>query len=236
MSSVVRVFTKQNLDVGSVNLDCVHYLTHVMRRKANDNIILVNGLGREYLGKISTINKKFVTISEIICIRTAKNCNQLGLLFPMIQKLDLMLKMATELGTTDFICYKAQYSQVKFNFGKIEKNVVEAIEQCERLDFPNICQKQKTIDEIFSGFEVKDTVVILCEERSKSNVKLNIDDLKNKKIYIMVGPEGGFSSEEIEKIKSYSFVKTISLNKNILRTETAVANALAVVNFVREGW
>ena len=234
MPSVVRIFTKQNLDVDNIKIDCVHYLINVMRKKIGDDIILVNGSGKEYLGKISVINKKFIIISRISCARTTRNYIQLGLLFPMIQKLDLMLKMATELGVTDFICYKAQYSQVKFNFNKVEKNIIEAVEQCERLDFPNICQKQKTIDEIFKDFIAKDVVVILCEERSENSIKLNMDDLKNKKIYVIIGPEGGFSPEEIRKLKGYDFVKTISLNKNILRTETAVANALSIVNFVRE--
>lgn len=234
MSSIVRVFTKQNLDTDNVSVDCVHYLNHVMRKKIGDDVVLVNGSGKEYLGKISAINKKFVTISRITCIRTIKNYVQLGLLFPMIQRLDIMLKMATELGVTDFISYKAQYSQIKFNFNKVEKNIIEAIEQCERLDFPNIYQKQKTIEEIFKDFTVENTLVILCEERSESSIKLNMSDLNSKRIYIIIGPEGGFNFEEIKKIKSYNFVKTISLNKNILRTETAVTNALAIVNFIRQ--
>lgn len=232
--SVIRVFTKQNLNTESVNIDCVHYMINVMRRKVGDHVVLVNGSGNEYLGNINEINKKLIKISDIKCIRETKNSDQLGLIFPMIQKIDIMLKMATELGVTDFICYKSQYSQIKFNFDKVEKNITEAIEQSERLDFPNICQKQKNIDEIFKTFKEKDIIVVLCEERTTDNVKLDIKDIKNKKIYIIIGPEGGFSHEEIKKIKSYNFVKTISLNKNILRTETAVANALSIINFIRQ--
>lgn len=231
--SIIRIFTKQDLDTKCIGIDCVHYITNVMRRKVGDNVVLINGSKKEYIGSISEISKKLVKISDIKCIRETENSNQIGLIFPMIQKIDIMIKMATELGVTDFICYKAQYSQTKFNFNKIEKNIIEAIEQSERLDFPNIQQKQKNIKEIFNTFTIKDTVVILCEERNKDSVKLDIKDIKDKKIYIIIGPEGGFSKEEIDNIKNYNFVKTISLNQNILRTETAVANALSIINFIR---
>lgn len=233
MSNIIRVFTKSNLKVNELEIYNTHYICNVMRRKVGDNIILINGTNQEYFGTISEINKKFVKISEIKCIRKSENKQQLGLIFPMIQKIDIMLKMATELGVTEFISYKSQYSQVKFNFDRIEKNIIEAIEQSERLDFPTIHNKQKNINEIFNKLSEEDTIVILCEERNKDNAKLIKNDLNNKNIYIIVGPEGGFGKNEIDEIKNYKFVKTISLGQNILRTETAMASALSIINFLR---
>lgn len=225
----IRIFTKNSLEQNLIYIDNVRYVVNVMRRTVGDNIILVNGSNREYTGKISKITKNNIEISNIECIREEKNPNFLGLIFSPIQKIDILVKMATELGITDFMPFKAEYCQIKnYNENRIEKNIIEAIEQSERLDFPKI-HKLQNLKKVLESIDKNKSIAILCKERSLN--KLNINQLENKKIYIIIGSEGGFSKDEINLIESYDFVKNISLGKNILRTETACASAISIVNY-----
>lgn len=226
---LIRIFIKNSLDQNLIYIDNVHYIVNVMRRAIGDNIILVNGSNREYIGKISKITKNNIEISNIKCIREEKNPNFLGLIFSPIQKIDILVKMATELGITDFIPFKAEYCQIKnYNENRIEKNIIEAIEQSERLDFPKI-YKLQNLKQVLESIDKNESIAIFCKERSFN--KLSTNKLENKKIYIIIGSEGGFSKTEINLIESYSFVKNVSLGKNILRTETACASVISIINY-----
>ncbi|MDR2778525.1 MAG: 16S rRNA (uracil(1498)-N(3))-methyltransferase [Rickettsiales bacterium] len=233
--AIVSIFTRKELAVGgSVALDRVRYLINVMRRGLGDRIRLVNGSGKEFIGTITKITKHLVEVTSIECSREDRANSFLGLIFPPIGKLEALVKMATELGVTSFLPFRGQHGQVKYNRSRIEKNVIEAVEQSERLDFPEIGDERSLVG-VLEEIDPSNDVVLLCRERSEPNSGFFSleDSIRNKKTYALVGPEGGFSGDEIKLLKNYPFVISLSLGKNILRTETASASIISIINYCR---
>ncbi len=211
-----------------------HYLINVMRRKTGDKIFLVNGFDGEFMGDINFVGKKYLTI--IVSEKTREFCsnNFLGLIFAPIQKMDILLKSATEIGVSEFTPITTEYSNTKINNeNKLEANIIEALEQSERLDMPKINKIQK-LEKVLEILNNDDNIIFFCEERTANNTAVGIynnmrDKILNKKIYALVGAEGGFSEREKNMIKQYKNVISITLGSNVLRTETAVVSILSIL-------
>lgn len=235
--SNIRIFIDNKLENDSdikIIDKTFHYLANVMRVKNGDEIRLINGIDGEFLSNIISINKKYLVLK--ILKKNKDFCKRkfLGLIFSPIQKIDLLLKGATELGTTDFFPVITEYttkSNIKIN--KIKDNIIEAVEQSERVDLPRFDKSQKLFD-ILKKIDNENNVVFFCEERSLNNVPLNIynnfkNDISDKKIYALIGPEGGFSKKEKDMINSFKNVISINLGDTILRSETAAVSILSII-------
>ena len=239
MSFIPRIFVNENLDINKeIKLTDKqhHYLYNVIKSSLGNNIILINGMDGEFLSKIIFLNNKHIILKIFEKIRNYVKQNFIGLIIPIIQKIDIVLKASTEIGVTDFFFIKTEYSKNNiFKDNKIEGNIIEAIEQSERLDFPNI-HKISTIKNILDTLNSDENLIFFCEERTSNNSfksVINNLDFKNKKIYCLVGAEAGFSNEEKRIINSYKNVVSISLGNNILRTETATISILSLIkNFL----
>lgn len=232
--TLVRLFYKDTLkedkNIILKEKNNINYIINVMRRNVGDSIIFVNGKDGEFIGTILNITKKEIIIKIDKKLRDFKKPNFLGLIFSPIQKIELLIKNATELGVTDFLPFKSQYTQHLNKINRIEPNIIEAIEQCERLDFP-IIYKEDQLKTILDNInEDNNSVIIFCEERSNNKLYNTIKNInKNKKIYALIGGEGGFSEEEKNLIKSYKNVYSVSLGERILRAETATTYILSVI-------
>jgi len=232
---IPRIFIKEDLienkeiELGEKNF---HYIANVLRSKIDDEVIFVNGRDGEFLSKIIFLNNKRC---NTIIIKKLKNYSKqefLGLIFAPIQKIDILLKSSTELGVTDFYPISTDYTnKIYTKLNKIEGNIIEAIEQSERLDFPNI-NKILSLKEILEKLNTENNIIFFCEERTGKNSPLDVYKsmpIINKNIYCLVGPEGGFTEEEKKLIKSYKNTISISLGNTILRAETAVTSILSII-------
>ena len=235
MSFTPRVFINDELFLDKeikINDKIFHYIANVMKCRINDKIILINGKDGEFLSKIVFINNKYLNLKIVEKTKDFLKQPFLGLIFSPIQKIDILLKGATELGTTNFFPVNTNFtnkSNIKIN--KIDGNIIEAVEQSERLDLPEIC-KIDTLKNTLDKISKKNSIIFFCEERTSKNSPMEVyknTDVSNKKIYALVGPEGGFSESEKELIKSYSNVVSITLGNTILRAETAVISILSTL-------
>ena len=232
--TLIRLFCKDCLKLNNNIIlsekNNINYIVNVMRRNVKDNIILINGIDGEFLGSIVNITKKEIVVKIIEKLRDFKNLNFLGLIFSPIQKIELLIKNATELGVTDFFPFKSQYTQHINKISRIEPNIIEAVEQCERLDFPKVHKEDYLKNILDNIYNDKNSIIIFCEERSNNKLYNTIKNLdKSKKIYALIGGEGGFSEKEKELIKSYNNVYSVSLGERILRAETATTYILSVI-------
>lgn len=234
--NLIRLFYKNDLsvekDIELNNKNNVNYIINVMRKKIGDNLILVNGKDGEFIGEITNTTKNSVHVRIIKKTKNFEKQNFIGLIFTPIQKIDLLIKNATEMGVTEFHPFKSQYSQHVKKTDKIEPNVIEAIEQCERLDFPTI-NEIKHLKNVLDEINESDSIIIFCEERSNNKLLPTIKSIdKHKKVYTLIGGEGGFSDEEKKLIKSYKNVYPVSLGNRILRAETAATCILSIIQEV----
>ena len=206
-----------------------HYLTKVMRVKENEVFSLFNKEG-EWEAKILGISKSIVEFKTTKQLRQKENTKELWLAFSPIKSnyQNFMIQKATELGVTKFLPIIFDRTVVrKINKERLEKIVIEASEQSNRINVPSI-ESPQTLD----IFLKKNSMDLIFTDLNSDNIKVDKSKLTDKPVCIIIGPEGDFSEVEREKILGFKGVQPIKINENILRSETAVISAISIVNYV----
>ena len=229
--SNIRLFFKESLSLNlTAKLDKSqsHYVNKVMRIKVGEVFSLFNNRG-EWEAKILTISKSIVEFNITKQLRQKENEKELWLAFSPIKSnyFNFMIQKATELGVTKFLPIIFDRTIVrKINKERLEKVIVEATEQSNRINVPSI-EEPKSLKEFLSNQKID----LIFTDLNSQNKKIDLDKLSANPICIIIGPEGDFSEEERHKILAYKGVQPIKINENILRSETAVISALSIVNY-----
>ena len=230
--SNIRLFFSDTLSanmIDKLNKDQSHYLSKVMRVKENDVFSLFNKEG-EWEAKILGISKNTVEFKIIKQLRQKEITRELWLAFSPIKSnyQNFMLQKATELGVTKFLPIIFDRTVVrKINKDRIVKIVIEASEQSNRINVPNIEDAQD-----LNSFLKKNSMDLIFTDLNSNINKVDKSKFTDKPVCIIIGPEGDFSETEREKILSFKGVQSVKINKNILRSETAVISAISIVNYV----
>ena len=206
-----------------------HYLTKVMRVKENEVFSLFNKEG-EWEAKILGISKSIVEFKTTKQLRQKENTKELWLAFSPIKSnyQNFMIQKATELGVTKFLPIIFDRTVVrKINKERLEKIVIEASEQSNRINVPSI-ESPQTLD----IFLKKNSMDLIFTDLNSDNIKVDKSKLTDKPVCIIIGPEGDFSEAERDKILSFKGVQSVKINENILRSETAVISGISIVNYV----
>ena len=215
-----------------------HHILHVMRMKATDEIEVVDN-SKVYLCRIDQTNPlKVSVIHEIASDVEIKE--DITLLFALTKgdKTDLVLQKATELGVKKVALITSERTVVSYDNKDIDKKIArfskimkEASEQSHRVVVPEllgIFNLKNLPKEVFSDINY------VAYEKDASKTDEMFEGLaKGKSISILVGPEGGFSEQEIDSLTKQGFIRT-SLGKRILRAETAAIYALSVLGYLLE--
>ena len=115
----------------------------------------------------------------------------------------------------------------KINNERLEKIVIEASEQSNRLNVPEIEKAQN-----LKKFLNSNSINLIFTDLNSNNKKIEKTKFSNKPICIIIGPEGDFSEQERREILSFKGVQALKINDNILRSETAVISAISIINYV----
>ena len=229
--SNIRLFFSATLSadmIDKLDKSQSHYLTKVMRIKENEVFSLFNKNG-EWEAKVLGISKNIVEFKTTKQLRQKENFKELWLAFSPIKSnyQNFMIQKATELGVTKFLPIIFDRTVVrKINKERLEKIVIEASEQSNRINVPTIEDAQN-----LNGFLKKNSMDLIFTDLNSNNQKLDKSKLTDKPVCIIIGPEGDFSETEREKILSFNSVQAIKINENILRSETAVISAISIVNY-----
>ena len=138
-----------------------------------------------------------------------------------------MIQKATELGVTKFLPIIFDRTIVrKINKDRLEKIVIEASEQSNRINVPIIEESQN-----LKSFLKTNSIDLIFTDLNSNNNKIDKSKLTDKPVCIIVGPEGDFSESEREEILAFKGVQPIKINENILRSETAVISTISIINY-----
>lgn len=210
----------------------LHHISNVMRMKDGDFVEVVFD---KVLYKCKVNFNNSISIIYDSILPGNDDIMDIVLVVPVLkeQKMDLVLQKATELGVTRIIPIITERCVVKLNDKESKKLdrwsriVKEASEQCKRISVPiidNVCR--------ISDLNFTDGVKFVCSTRenqkSIKNVMHNLNGCA--KMYIVVGPEGGLSIDEEEKLNSLGF-DSITLGKRIMRVETVPLFVLSIINY-----
>ena len=208
-----------------------HFLKNVLRTKVNDEINIFDGITGEWKSAVMSINRENTVLRVTNIVNKLKKSNDFWLVFAPIKhhRMSLAIQKATELGVSKIIPCITEFTNIKkINAQNLYDNAIEAAEQSERLDVPQI-EKQVDLTTLLSNWP-EDRKLIYCDEKIKEKRSI-IDlltpfkDTKNKWA-VLIGPEGGFSDSEQELITKSKNVLSVSLGDRLLRSDTAITVSL----------
>jgi 16S rRNA (uracil1498-N3)-methyltransferase len=214
-----------------------HYLVHVLRQVSGDAVALFNGRDGEWLGYLTTITKKSVHVRLERLTADVQAPPDIDYLFAPLKhaRLDYMVQKATELGARRLRPVITQRTIAeRVNLDRMKANAVEAAEQCNLVFVPEVLDPLP-LAKVLAGWDPSRRL-IYCDETAL--VANPVEALRSvtPPAAVLVGPEGGFTSEERAHLKSLTFVTAISLGPRIMRADTVAIAALAVVQATIGDW
>lgn len=231
-----RIYQAGPLALGMTQLeeDASHHLARVLRAAVNDEIILFNGEGSEYHACIRAINKKNVDVEILkVVARDVESPVKMILAQGIArgEKMDLIIQKAVELGVSDIYPIISERCNVRLDEKREQKRlqhwqavVISACEQSGRNRLPVLHAPEKL--DVWLESVVAEHKFILSP-----HVDGKLKNLGNPaSIAILVGPEGGFSEQEVKSALRRQFT-ALQLGPRVLRTETAALAALSVLQY-----
>lgn len=241
--SAQRLFLDTALAAGlSVPLDRgqANYLVNVLRMNEGAPVLVFNGREGEWLARLGGGSKRAVLHIESMT-REQTSAGTLDYCFaPLKQaRLDYMVQKAVEMGAARLRPVITRRSQVtRLNGERLRANAIEAAEQCGILALPEIAAPTSFAD-FLGGWDKAESGrhLIFCDEDEVGADPIAVlKALPAGPLAVLIGPEGGFSPEEREMLRSRPFVTPITLGPRILRADTAAVAALALVQAVAGDW
>ncbi|WP_137132426.1 16S rRNA (uracil(1498)-N(3))-methyltransferase [Rhizobium sp. FY34] len=218
--------------------DHFNYLINVLRMQDGDEVLVFNGYDGEWRARLVQPSRKKLVMQAIEQTRPQTPLPDLHYLFAPLKvgRLDYIVQKAVEMGAGLLQPVMTQHVQGKItSLERLQANVIEAAEQCGILSVPSVLAPVKLKDMLETW--PAERRIIFCDEGEESHNPLPIlNAITERKLSLLIGPEGGFSDEERRLLRSLPYVTAIPLGPRILRADTAAVAALAVVQATIGDW
>lgn len=226
---------------GKVNIigSDVNYITNVLRLKTGSFISVYDGRGKACLARIDDIEKNKVGCAVIEEFSAAPEpLIRITLVqgLPKGDKMETIIQKCTELGVSEFIPLNCQRSIVKIIREKVagkvsrwQKVALEASRQCRRSVVPKV-KEPKELKEVLNSLPEGALSLLFWEKEDKYSLKDCLRAASSINIFLFIGPEGGFTAEEVELAKEFGAIP-VSLGPRILRTETAGPAVTSIIQY-----
>lgn len=236
-----RLYVQTPLTSGAslnTDKDQFNYLVNVLRMSEGSSILVFNGRDGEWSAQLAFDGRKKLSLCLDRQIRPQPEAADLHYLFaPLKQaRLDYTVQKAVEMGAGVIQPVLTHHTQMtRVNAVRLERNAIEAAEQCGILSIPR-CREPIKLADILASWE-PDRRLIYCDEAADThNPMPALTSIAERKLALLIGPEGGFSDEERVLLQSCEFVTAIPLGPRILRADTAAVAAMAVLQATVGDW
>ncbi|MFQ5972317.1 MAG: 16S rRNA (uracil(1498)-N(3))-methyltransferase [Alphaproteobacteria bacterium] len=238
----IRLYVSYDLGAGAaVGLDRAqtHYVRTVMRASLGDRVALFNGRDGEWLAEIEGLGKGRCSLGVRERRRAQRSEPDLWLAFAPVKgaRLDFIAQKATELGVSRLMPVKTERTQVaRVNVDRLRANAVEAAEQSERLSVPRV-ESPVVLRDLLAEWPENRRLLLADESGGGAPIGAAVATAGEGKTWgVLVGPEGGFSAGELDRLRPMPFVTPVGLGPRVLRSDTAALAALAVLQAVAGDW
>ena len=253
MSATPRLYVAPDLREGleiPTDADQAHYLTRVLRLAAGAPVRVFNGRDGEFDAILYAFTKSAAQLRLGAQVRSQQAMPDLWLMFAPLKKArtDFIVEKATELGASEIRpVFTERTDADTVRTERLQRIAIEAAEQTERLDVPPVREAVK-LDQALSGWD-EARILIFADEagddggkpwggeagRAKPMAEM-LKTPSSSKAAILIGPEGGFTHVERERLRSLPYVRPVGLGPRILRAETAAVAALALYQALAGDW
>ena len=229
---MTRLHIPQPLSPGAAlapTLDQSRYLTQVMRLKAGDDLRVFNGEDGEWRCSIAEVLKKGVVLKAEEKVRDQINPPDLHLLIATVKKaaLEFAVEKATELGAAHIrLVTTARTQPQHLRLDRLDAIAEESAEQTGRLDVPLVDAPVK-LDALLDGWDASRRLMF-CDETGGAPAIPALQAAGAGPWVVLIGPEGGFTPEEGERLRALPYTTAVSLGPRILRADTAATTALTL--------
>ncbi len=236
---MIRLFVETPLHEGTEIFGApgqAHYLGAVMRRGVGDAVLVFNGRDGEYRAIIAHLRKDKLTLT--IGAQTRAQTPEAGpiLVFAALKReaANLIAEKATELGVAALQPVFTQRSNAsRVGTDRLRAIAIEAAEQCNRLSVPEI---RAPLDLMHLIAQWNPAVpLLLADETGGAPIAALLQE-KAAPFALLVGPEGGFSPQELDILYRHAFILRAALGPRILRAETAAIAGLALIQALAGDW
>ena len=210
-------------------LDQSRYLTQVMRLKAGDDLLVFNGRDGEWRCTVAEVLKKGVILRAEEQVRPQTFGPDLELIVAVVKKarVETIVEKAAELGARRVrLVLTKRTNADRIRLDRLDAIAEEAAEQTGRMDVPAVDDPIK-LDALLDGWETGRRLMF-CDETGGAPAVSSLRDACEGPWSILIGPEGGFSPEEGERLRSLPFTTAVSLGPRILRADTAAIAAMTL--------
>ena len=238
----IRLFTDADLSAGAeaaLDADQAHRLRNVMRARPGDTVHLFNGRDGEWRAVLGPFGRQGVPATADARVREQ----------PPSPEGPWLLVAAVKRGPMDFIAEKASEMGVsslqpvttrrtiadRVNIERLRARAVAGAEQCGRMTVPEI-RPLVRLDDILADFPADRRLFVGDETGGGTPMASALSDQAASRAAILIGPEGGFDSAELDRFRDLPFVTPVGLGPRILRVETAVIAALACWQALAGDW
>jgi 16S rRNA (uracil1498-N3)-methyltransferase len=230
-----RLFVEAPLPPGAVIEAAegqAHYLMHVMRAKAGEDVALFNGRDGEWGAKIAYPAKRKVHLEVGARLRAQYTEPDVWMVFAPVKRIEFLVEKATELGARALHPVFTRRTTIgRVNRARLLANAVEAAEQSDRLSVPEIPEASQLFD-VLGAWPKERTLYFLDETGGGAPIvevfaAARSDRSVKKPLAFLTGPEGGFDQSELDALRGLPFAVPVRLGPRILRAETAALAALA---------
>ena len=213
-----------------------HHLRNVLRTRQGETVRIIDGKGNVYTAQLlETHNEARILSHEFHAVISPKLT--LFQALPKNDKMELILQKTTELGVTQIVPLHSEYALQKPSQNRYERwhrVLISATKQSERAWLPELCNAQE-FDGSLSQLDRFSRCLLLTPHRDQELQVQHIQTVLREtsrpaSIALFVGPEGGFSDQEITRAIT-SGCTLVTIGRNILRTETAAIVAVAVTAY-----
>lgn len=236
-----RLFVGDALAAGvafEASKDHFHYLANVLRMAEGDAVLVFNGRDGEWHATLSFPIRKRLVLTPIEQTRPQPAPSDLHYLFAPLKvgRLDYIVQKAVEMGAGVLQPVLTQHVQGKItSLERLQANTVEAAEQCGILAIPQVTAPRK-LEELLAEWPRERRIIFCDEGHGSQNPLPALKAIEERKLALLVGPEGGFSDEERTLLRNLDFVTPIPLGPRILRADTAAVAAMAVIQAAIGDW
>jgi len=238
---MIRLFIPSDLAAGAeLALDHgqSHYLASVMRQGLGDELLLFNGRDGEWRARITAVTKRAVGVRAETLERPQAVGPDLDLVIALVKRgrLETIVEKAAELGARRVRLVMTERTNAeRTRVDRLTAIATEAAEQTGRLDAPLILEPVK-LDKLIAGLE-PDRRLLFCDEAGDAAPILEaLKDRPPGPWAILIGPEGGFSPAERQRLRALPSVTPASLGPRILRADTAAISALTLWQAALGDW
>ena len=238
--SQIRLYVEQPLGAGQtvlLNRDQAHYLFGVMRLGPGDSVHLFNGRDGEWASEVTEAGKR---AGSLVCRKQTRGLQpppDLWLLFAPIKKerTDFIVEKATELGAARILPVQTDRTNAgRIRRDRLQAHAIEATEQCGGTVVPEVADLAR-LDRMLGDWPA-DRHLLFCDETLVGESAADLADLPQGPWAILIGPVGGFSERERDRLATMAAAYRISLGPRILRADTAAVAAITLWQSALGDW